>query len=334
MWSRTDLGKVRWTGLLRPGELADRAGLMLIRPYDPDKIPVVMVHGLASTPLAWIPMLNELYRDPVIHKRYQFLLYLYPTGVPIPIAAAGLRDSLREAEQQFDLPGTSPEREFQRLVLLGHSMGGILSRSMAVDSGNDLWQMHTDRSYEEILGPPETLAELKRYYFFDALPFVERVVFLATPHRGSELSRKFVGRMGSSLISEPDDIGKLLDKLARKNPDAFDRRRFRHIPTSIETLAPDSEILQALLDMQPPRQRSAHFHSIIGSQKAGRLSTTSDGVVAYSSAHLDGTESEKVVRSDHGVQKDPEAILEVRRILLLHDQSAPQMARDPVVIGR
>src|SRR5262249_27139349 len=102
MWSRTDLSRYRWTGLLRPGEAAGRAGLMLLRPYEPGKIPVVMVHGLASSPLAWIPMLNELARDPQIQQRYQFLLYVYPTGVPVPIAAAGLRDALLEAQKAFE----------------------------------------------------------------------------------------------------------------------------------------------------------------------------------------------------------------------------------------
>ncbi len=108
MWSRTDLNKFRWTGLFRPGQVADRAGLMLIRPYEPGKIPVVMVHGLMSSPLAWIPMLNELLRDPKINQNYQFLLYLYPTGMPIPIAAAGLRDSLEEARAQFNADGSRP----------------------------------------------------------------------------------------------------------------------------------------------------------------------------------------------------------------------------------
>jgi pimeloyl-ACP methyl ester carboxylesterase len=328
MSSRTDFGKLRWTGLLRPEAAAHRQGLLLIRPYDPDKIPVVMIHGLASSPLAWIPMLNELYRDPQIHNRFQFLLYVYPTGVPIPIAAASLRDALADAKRSFDQPGLTPESEFNQMVLLGHSMGGILAHAMAVNSENRYWQMYTDRPFDQMLGPPETLAELRRYFFFEAVPAVQRVVFLATPHRGSELSTKFVGRVGSSLIAEPDEIAKLFSQLAKRNPDAFDRKSFRHVPTSIETLSPDSEILQALLEMNPPQNRKIHFHSIIGSERAGRLSSTSDGVVAYTSAHLDHVDSESVVRSDHGVQKDPEAILEVRRILLMHLNSSPTQTAD------
>ncbi len=60
MWSRTDLDRYRWTGLLHPEQALERANLLMIRPWEPGKIPVVMVHGLISTPLAWIPMLNEL----------------------------------------------------------------------------------------------------------------------------------------------------------------------------------------------------------------------------------------------------------------------------------
>ncbi|MBX6311666.1 MAG: alpha/beta fold hydrolase [Isosphaeraceae bacterium] len=316
MWSRTDLSRYRWTGLLRPGEAAGRAGLMLLRPYEPEKIPVVMVHGLASSPLAWIPMLNELLRDPQIQQRYQFLLYVYPTGVPIPIAAAGLRDALLEAQQAFDAPGADGDRPFHKMVLLGHSMGGLLSHCMVVSSGNQFWGLSTDRQFEDIIGPPEVLAELKRYNFFEPLPFVKRVVFLATPHRGSDLARRPVGRISASLISEPDHYSKLLTQLIKDNPEAFNRRRFRHLPTSIDTLEPDAPVLRAILAMTPAPDVA--FHSIIGSLRAGGVSETTDGVVPYRSSHLDGVASELVVRSDHGVQKAPEAILEVRRILLLH----------------
>ena len=110
MWSRADLNRYRWTGLLRPGPAAGRAGLMLIRPYEPGKIPVVMVHGLASSPLAWVAMVNDLLRDPRIQERYQFMLYMYPTGIPIPIAAAGLRETLGQAEETFRLPDGRPTR--------------------------------------------------------------------------------------------------------------------------------------------------------------------------------------------------------------------------------
>ncbi len=330
MWSKTDLSRYRWTGLLRPGEAAGRAGLMLVRPYEPGKIPVVMVHGLASSPLAWVPMLNDLLSDPKIQQNYQFMLYLYPTGIPVPIAAAGLRDTLREAEATFNPGGTDPA--FARMVLLGHSMGGLLSHAMAVRSDDRFWELNSDRRFEEILGPPAVRDELKRYLFFEALPFVRRVVFLATPHRGSDMSRGMVGRVGSNLITEPDQVGQLLARLIKDNPDAFDRRTFRRMPTSIETLDTDSPVLLGLLGMTPGPDVT--FHSIVGASRPGPLAGTTDGVVSYRSAHIDGVKSERVVRSDHAVQRDPEAVLEVRRILHEHLGPVVRAARaipDPIV---
>ncbi|GIW87329.1 MAG: hypothetical protein KatS3mg108_1653 [Isosphaeraceae bacterium] len=310
MWSKTDLNQYRWSGLFRPGKVAERAGLLAIRPFEPDKTPVVMIHGLLSSPLAWIPMLNELLRDPEIQEHYQFFLYLYPTGVPIPIAAAGLRDALQELHARFP----SGTLAGDRMVLLGHSMGGLLAHAMAVRSDDHFWKVNSDRPFEKIIGPPDVLAELRHYTFFDWQPYVRRVVFLATPHRGSDYSRKFVGRLGSNLISEPDRYTKLLGQLVRDNPDAFPAR-FARLPTSIETLDPDSPILEALLRMSPnPETR---FHSIIGSLRPDRVESTTDGIVPYRSAHLDGVE-ETIVRSDHGVQRDPEAIQTVRRLMREH----------------
>lgn len=319
MWSKTDLNRYRWTGLLRPGEALGRANLMLLRPYEPGKIPVVMVHGLISSPLAWIPMINELLHDPTIQDRYQFLLYMYPTGVPIPIAAAGLRDALHHAEELYN-PGNS-DPAFNQMVLLGHSMGGLLSHSTVVDSEDKLWELNSYRRFEEIKGPRDVLEEIQSYLFFKPLPFVRRVVFLATPHRGSDLSRRLVGRVSSGLISEPDHISDLLAQLIKENPTAFDRRKFRRMPSSIETLEPISpstpSILRSLLMMKP--SDGVVFHSIIGSLRPeGGIGQATDGVVPYNSSHLEEAASELIVRSDHGVQKAPEAIQEVRRILLQH----------------
>jgi hypothetical protein len=331
MWSRTDLERYRWSGLMRPEKNLERANLLMIRPYERDKIPVVMVHGLISSPLAWIPMLNELLRDPEIQKRYQFILYMYPTGVPIPIAAASLRDSLSQARQMYDPDGRDPN--FNRMVLLGHSMGGLLSHMMSVSSGDELWRLYSDRRFDtEIVGPRDVLDELRRYLIFDPLPFVSRAVFMATPHRGSDLSRGMVGRVGTSLISDPDHISKLLYRLVKDNPDAFDTRGFRRFPTSIETLDPDSKMLAALLKMKPGP--GVLYHSVIGSRSPGGVEQSTDGVVPWRSSHLDGVVSEKVVRSDHGVQQAPEAIIEVRRILREHlgaPQAGPgvQEARGP-----
>jgi pimeloyl-ACP methyl ester carboxylesterase len=328
MWSRSDLNKFRWSGLLRPGKEAGRAGLLLIRPYEPGKIPVVMVHGLASTPLAWVAMVNDLLLDPRIQEHFQFMLYMYPTGIPFPIAAAGLRETLQEAREKLALKDGQPDPAYSRMVLLGHSMGGLLSHTLAVDSDQKFWELNTYVPFPQIKGPPAVLEELQRYMFFEAQPFVSRVVFLAVPHRGSDLSRALVGRVSSNLISADDHVSTLLNQLVRDNPDAFPRR-FRKVPTSIETLDPDSPYLKALLTMRPNPVVS--FHSIIGSERPEGKENTTDGVVPYRSSHIDGVKSELIVQSNHGVQANPYAIMEVHRILLEHIGLTQQQVQTPPV---
>lgn len=322
MWSRTDLSNYKWRGFLRPGSVMEGKGLMLLRPYQPDKIPVVMVHGLMSSPLSWIPMLNELLRDPNIQRRYQFMLYVYPTGVSVPIAASYLREAMLDARQQFDPQGTSSS--FNQTVILGHSMGGLLSHAMAVDSEDHFWNLNSYRDFDDLIGPREVLDEVRRYTFFEAVPFVSRVVFMATPHRGSDYAGGAIGRIGSSLISQPDHYSDLLSQLVQKNPDAFNSRRFKRFPTSIENLEIDSPILLALMQMKP--RPGVQFHSIIGAKYPDARSNTTDGVVSYTSSHFSGSISEKVVNSDHSLQKAPLAILEVKRILLEHLNSPDNAA--------
>ena len=318
MWSKSeqfrDADREKISNLIKPGDLSKKSGLTLLRPYEPGKIPVVMVHGLASSPLTWIPMINELMNDLRVRESYQFMLFAYPTGAHVPIAMSSLREALWQARTQFNTEGAAPD--FDQMVLLGHSMGGLLCHSLAVSSGDRFWQLHSDRPFQEILGPPEVLTELRQFLFFEPMPSVRRVVYLATPHRGSDMSRGMIGRVSSSLIEDSDHIQKLLSTLIADNPDAFDRKRFRRLPNSIETLSTNNPVLTALMEMKSGPDVT--FHSIIGANRPGPPADSTDGVVAYRSSHLDGVASEKLVRSDHSVQKSPEAIQEVRRVLIEH----------------
>jgi len=318
MWSKSEqfreADREKIANLIKPGDLSKKSGLTLLRPYEPGKIPVVMVHGLASSPLTWIPMINELLNDPRVRENYQFMLFAYPTGAHVPIAMSSLREALWQARTQFNTEGTAPD--FDQMVLLGHSMGGLLCHSLAVSSGDRFWQLHSDRPFKEILGPPEVLTELRQFLFFEPMPSVRRVVYLATPHRGSDMSRGMIGRVSSSLIEDSDHIQKLLSTLIADNPDAFDRKRFRRLPNSIETLSTNNPVLTALMEMKSGPDVT--FHSIIGANRPGPPADSTDGVVPYRSSHLDGVASEKLVRSDHSVQKSPEAIQEVRRVLIEH----------------
>ena len=321
MWSRTDLERFRWSGLLRPEKGLERANLLLIRPYEPGKIPVVMVHGLISSPLAWIPMLNELLRDPEIQKHYQFLLYMYPTGVPIPIAAASLRDDADPG--QADVRPGRPRPGIRPDGPAGAQHGRPAQpHDGGLDSGDKLWRLYSDRSFDDLIGSREVLDELRHYLFFKPLPFVSRVVFLATPHRGSD----HVPRGDRPRRHQPD-LRSGPHPQAALPPGQGQPRRLRHA----QVPAVPDEHRDARNELADPDGHRRH-----GAEPAGRLpfdhrvvssptgvAQSTDGVVPYSSSHLDGVVSEKVVRSDHGVQKDQEARREVQRILLEHVGATP-----------
>ena len=81
-------------GLLDPDRAEEVQGLYMVEPYDPNKIPVLMVHGLWSNPVTWMEMFNDLRSFPEIRDQYQFWFYMYPTGEPFWVSARHLREDL------------------------------------------------------------------------------------------------------------------------------------------------------------------------------------------------------------------------------------------------
>jgi len=299
-------------------ELQEQRGLYMLHPYQPGKIPVVLVHGLISSPITWLTMLNDLMGDEQLREKYQFWLFLYPTGNPILYSAYVLRESLRDAQQVFDPENNDPA--FNQMVLVGHSMGGILSRLMIQDSGDHLWQALSDRPLKEFPINQKEKDFLEEVLFFESVPFVKRAIFIAAPHRGSGLADKWFASWASSTVKLPIEIlkagGDLIGALVQGGPNKA-KALYERVPTSVEGLSPDSPLSKSIADM--PINPSVPYHSIIGNYKAADTPGDSDKVVAYESAHLDGAVSEKIVKAAHtGAHKHPLAIREVRRILLEH----------------
>jgi pimeloyl-ACP methyl ester carboxylesterase len=293
----------------------ESTGLSLLRPYQRGKVPVVFIHGLWSNPWSWSHMIEGLEADPVLRDRYQFWTFGYSTGDPLPYSAHLLRGNLEEVRRKFD-----PERSdvaFDRMVVVGHSMGGLLSKMMAQETGSRLWQIVSDRPANELAGDPEDLKLFRQALFYKPQPEVRRVIFIATPHRGSQVDRGPVGRLGSRLIRLPDPLRASYNRLiARNNPDFFNERFRKGLPTSVDELEWQSPILMRLdeLGLAP----TIKAHSIIAVQHAPPKAGGSDGMVPYESAHLDGVASELLVSSGHLCQDKPAVIQEVRRILAEH----------------
>jgi pimeloyl-ACP methyl ester carboxylesterase len=290
-------------------------GLALLRPYERGKVPVVFVHGLWSSPCSWSHMIESLEADSVLRDRYQFWTFGYSTGDPLPYSAVLFRTNLDEVRRKFD--SESSDGAFDKMVIVGHSMGGLLTKMMVQETGARLWQIVSDRPVDELVGEPDDRELFRRALFYKPRPEVRRVVFIATPHRGSEVDQGPLGHLGSRLIRLPDPLRASYDRLiARNRPDFFTERFRKGLPTSVDELEWRSTILMRLdeLGLAP----AIKAHSIIAVHHDPPRTSGSDGMVSYESAHIDGVASEVLVSSGHLCQDKPAVIREVRRILLEH----------------
>ena len=312
--------------LFHPDSIAGNRGVYMMEPYDPQKIPVVFVHGLMSNPRTWTQTINVLLNDPRIRKKYQFWLFGYATGNQIIYSASLLRSCLKETRALFDPGSNNPN--FNRMVLVGHSMGGILSKTMVQNTGTILQDGVLNEPVDQLKITPEQKVFLLEMLCYKRLPFVNRVIFVATPHRGSEMAVWSVSRWVSSMIELPETFDyqvrniskKLLVKAKLRQDDNPD-----YIATGIDNLSPDDVFLQMLdkIKIDP----AVKYHSIIGNEKADGVVGGTDGIVAYDSSHLDGAASEHIVKAGHSVQDTPKGIQAIRQLLLWHlKETAPAPA--------
>ncbi len=290
--------------MMDPERYREQTGLYLVEPYDPDQIPVVFIHGLLSIPQMWVPTISAIQSDPELRGRFQFWLFAYPTGDPILVSALRLRESLERIYQLYP--------RSKGMVLITHSMGGLLAHLQAVRTERVLWnavfQNDADRLYATT--PPDNLA--KKALIFDPTPHVERIVFICVPHRGSYLATNWIGSIGVGLIRIPrtivSHVGEAITGSVLKNIG------LKHPPTGINGLSPRNPVLHALdkLPIVVP------YYSIIGDRGRGDTPNSSDGVVPYWSSHLAGAQSELIVPGPHGSFALPQTIAELKRILRLH----------------
>jgi hypothetical protein len=301
----------------------DMTGMWMLQPYQRGKIPVVFVHGTASSPARWAEMFNQLNADPVLRARYQFWFFSYTTGNPIIYSASLLRDSLTEMVSTLDPDGT--DAALRDMVVMGHSQGGILTKLQAVASGDLYW-----RNFEQSGVPMDKLTEkdldfLRSLAVFEPHPCVKRVIFVSTPQHGAFVAQGWLGAVLSSFASAPSQIvGKL--KSIGSSPDLIELLSKRS-PTSVENMSPEHPFVQTLASLQVAP--GIHSHSIISVLGEGPPDELNDGGVAYKSAHIEPVDSEFVVRCGHSCQDNPFVIEEVHRILLLHLRESPPKQPPP-----
>ncbi|MGE3640930.1 MAG: esterase/lipase family protein [Pirellulales bacterium] len=306
---------------LDPAANEDAATLSMNEPFQPEKIPVVLIHGLASSPLTWSHLQNDLRAQPCVMEKYQVWLFRYDTGSPFLATAAELRRQLAQLRQCYDPCRANPN--LSRIVLIGHSLGGLVSKLQVTLSGEELWRSAAKQPLNTIRTDPDTYGRLARSFYFTPSPDVSRVVYIATPHQGSVYATRCVGKISSSLVKEPPEWTTRHEQLIRDNPDAFGPEMSKGIPTSVDLLDPRSCILQATNRL--PYRPGVALNSIIGDDRWTLSEGRSDGVVAVSSARLGGVQCEIFVDASHTqIQLRQETSAEVIRILLAHAAEAPQ----------
>jgi pimeloyl-ACP methyl ester carboxylesterase len=283
-----------------------KIGLYFLQPYDPDRIPLVFVHGLFSTPWTWVQTINGLQADPEIRKHYQFSVFAYPTGYPILYSALRLREELARVDRVY--PNHKP------YVVIGHSMGGMLTHDQVVTLTQAQWDKGMGETAKAIFKKEPSDSLIVQATTFRANPRIKRVVFICTPHRGSDMASGGLGKFAISLINLPGQLATVMKDSLSSGELLQLTGSSKRLPNSVWGLKPSNPALPIINEARI----SVPYHSIIGDRGKGNCPNCSDGVVAYWSSHLDGAQSETIVPGPHGSCELPQTIAELDRILRLH----------------
>jgi pimeloyl-ACP methyl ester carboxylesterase len=284
----------------------------MIHPYDPNKVPVLFIHGLISSPISWQNLVNDLCADPKILEHYQPWFFLYPTGQPALESALQLREDLQATQRLFDPKGIAIASH--HVIVIAHSMGGLLAHTLVSDTGDALWNVFATKPLNSLSISASEKDLILKYFFFRHQPAIDRVIFLAVPHRGSRLAVGILGSVGNQLIRHSRSPAQAMKELAAQYPGILNpyyaRVNARRGPTSLFSLAPNP-LFNRLADLPI----KVPFDSIIGNRGIDNGPDSSDGIVGYRSSHLEGAESEKIVPAGHNLLSNPGTVAEIKRIL-------------------
>lgn len=315
--SRSSLKQLAWSGFFAFEKTEDHLGLFLMQSYDPKKIPIVMIHGLLSSPREWAQLTNTIFGSSLA-DRYQVWHYVYPTAAPFLYSAYILKQKLEQARLLLD-----PELDdtaTNNIIFVAHSMGGLLTKSLAMNSGSQLWDAAFTTDINTLHLLPADREALRSIFFLTSKSYVKRIVFLGTPHRGSEFADSLIGYLGSTLTRRPAAMKSLLKRVTTDNPycltDAMKSVLVRGGPTSVRGLSPEHPLTRVFASI--PLPSDIPFHTIIGSGSRNKDGEIGDGIVTYASAHLEGAASESILPVRHTKYDDPIVIDAIVDILQLH----------------
>lgn len=302
------------TGFLRPGRNEQEIKLIMLEPYQRGKIPVVLVHGLLSDPATWVPATNAILADKRFREKYQIWAFRYPTGQAFLVSAAAFRKALSDAAA---LPGAADDPARMQTVLVGHSMGGLISKLQVVPSGNAFWDLIANRPLDEIVASDEDRQRLREIFYFEPRPDVRRVVYIGTPHRGASSAARLSGKVLSGLVSVSGEAEARQKRLSADNPGVFKMGLERRIPTSVDLLEPSNPLIQLMAGVH--HGPAVESHTIIGDFRPMLGNGWGDGVVPVSSARSGAAISEQLIPIRHvDLHHSRQGLAELHRILDEH----------------
>lgn len=322
LWlARSDFSRQAFRNLMGSASALQSPHIFMLQPYDPNRKIILMLHGIASSPEAWVNTANEVLGDAALRERYQLWQLYYPTNLPLILNLQSIRETVLTTLAAVDPAGSSPAAD--NMIIIGHSMGGVLARLLVsedhgafLDSLSELLQLDQKRK-------KRLLQQFSAELTITPLPGVTRAIFIAAPHRGTTVADYRLARWLASLITLPV---KVIEKIHQFAEVVLDPEQ--HIApatvrfTSIDNLSEKDSFIRASTNLSI--YRNVKYHSIIAvEQPELPVEQQSDGVVPYLSAHLAGADSEMVIRSGHSVQEHSAAILEIRRILYQHLTELP-----------
>ncbi len=302
------------TGLFSPETLLSNTKINFPEPYQPGKIPLLLIHGLNSDQYTFTDFATELRLRPGFDEHYQIAYFNYPTGIPFLRSAAILRQQLRAVSTTFDPDGRDPA--LRQSVLVGYSMGGLLARSMTISSGDSFWNLWSQVPIDQIRTTENNRDFIREVLYFEPVPTVRRVIYVATPHEGSNLAGQSLGRVTRTFVQPPEDVRQLYRELKANNPGAMTELSSKPL-TSIDLLIEGGPILKAM--DRAPRAPDVPYHTILGTAHPGLTGPKGDFIVPIQSAAIPTAESTLAVTAGHlNIVPNRCTIAEVARILQEH----------------
>ncbi|MDI3238212.1 lipase family alpha/beta hydrolase [Acinetobacter ursingii] len=316
LWlAENNLGAAAYLSLIDREERLTMPHLYMLEPYNPNKKVIVLVHGLASSPEAWIALTNDIIGDSILREHYQVWQVFYSTNMPILESRFQIYALLKQA-----FGGLNPNDPADKdAVLIGHSMGGIISRLLVsnADISQSALSMMSPYQQAKLKKHPIVSERLK----IQPITNFDRAVFMSSPNRGTDFADLWFTRAARKIIKLPGAfLGAVTDTITNQDIDAKDiltRIDKGLIQNGPSDLSHKSKFMALTEDINPPK--GFVFHSIIGNKTNSKdPDVMTDGIVPYKSAHLDGATSEVIIKGGHSIQETPEAVLELRRILRQH----------------